>query len=146
MQYKVKVKNRTVKVWDSQGNYGWAKCHPEDKFDIGVGFKIAVDRINPGFEIGDKFRFRSTSIKKYCNGMDSAMSYVFAMPNFVGVRFCYNVSPFEVNMLNTEYTVQYSFMNYKTGDNLYIIEDKNGRYFCFKNLIKEKHGDTVYGV
>ena len=55
MQYKVKVKNRTVKVWDSEGNYGWAKCHPDDKFDVGVGFKVAVSRIKPGFEVCDRW-------------------------------------------------------------------------------------------
>lgn len=147
MQYKVKVKNRTVKVWDSQGNYGWAKCHPLDKFDVGVGFKIAVDRINSGFEIGDSFRFcTETDVGKYCDGTDSAMSYVFSMPNFVTVRFSYNVSPFVINSILTEYTVRYSFMNHKTGDRLYIVEDESGRYFCLKNLRKIKCGDIFYGV
>lgn len=56
MRYKVKVKNRTVKVWDSEGNYGWSKCHPLDEFDVGVGFKIAVSRIGEKPKTGGKVK------------------------------------------------------------------------------------------
>ena len=148
MQYKVKVKNRTVKVWDSKGNYGWAKCHPLDKFDVGVGLKIALDRINPGFEVNDVFQFNGlTDTKKYCSPDNySTMDYIYSMPSFVTVRYCYGISPFDVNPLDTAYTVRYAFMNYKCGDMLYIIEDEKGRYFCFKNLRKVKCGDIFYGV
>lgn len=147
MQYKVKVRNRTVKVWDSEGNYGWAKCHPDDKFDVGVGFKIAVSRIKPGFEVGDRLQLAWWGdSKKFCDTKDSAMDYVNAIPAYYAVRFCYGVKPWEVNTVDVEYFVRYSFMNYKSGDKLYIIEDNRGRLFCFKNLIKEKYGDTFYGV
>ena len=147
MQYKVKVKNRTVKVWDSEGNYGWAKCHPDDKFDVGVGFKIAVSRIKPGFDVGDKLQLAWYSeSKKFCDTNDSAMAYVNAIPAYDAVRYCYGVNPREVNTVCAEYFVRYSFTNYKNGDKLYIIEDDVGRLFCYKNLIKEKYGDIVYGV
>lgn len=147
MQYKVKVKNRTVKVWDSEGNYGWAKCHPDDKFDVGVGFKIAVSRIKPGFEVGDKLQLAWwIDNNKFCGTNDSAMAYVNAIPAYDAVRYCYGVNPWEVNPLGTEYFVRYAFMNYKSGDKLYIIEDNKGRLFCCKNLIKEIYWETVYGV
>ena len=74
------------------------------------------------------------------------MDYVVTIPSYYAIRFCYGVSPWEVNAVDEEYFVRYAFTNYKNGDNLYIIEDRYGRMFCFKNLIKEKHGGIVYGV
>ena len=147
MQYKVKVKNRTVKVWDNQGNYGWSKCHPEDKFDVGVGFKIAVSRIGQKLEIGDSFRLLwQGEDKKFCSKDDSAILYVYSLPDYDVMRFCYGTNPKSVNPVDMKYSVLYSFMNKKSGDTVYIIEDGYGRLFCYKNLIKEKHGDILYGV
>lgn len=147
MQYKVKVKNRTVKVWDSDGNYGWAKCHPLDKFDVGVGFKIAVSKIKPGFGNGDRFQLAWWGDrKKFCDTKDSAMVYVESIPSHDAFHFCYGVAPWEVNTVDEEYFIRYSLTNYISGDKLYIIEDNQGRLFCFKNLVKEEHGDAVYGV
>lgn len=147
MQYKVKVKNRTVKIWDNKGNYGWAKCHPEDKFDVGVGFKIAVSRIKQKLEIGDRFQllWRGED-KKFCNKDDSAILYVYSLPDYDVMRFCYGTNPKSVNPVDMEYSVLYSFANKKNGDTLYIIEDGYGRLFCYKNLIREKRGDILYGV
>lgn len=147
MRYKVKVKNRTVKVWDSDGNYGWAKCHLDDKFDVGVGFKIAVSRIGEKPKIGDKVKLSwKDDYKKFCDTDSVEMAHFCAMPRQYSIRFCYGVSPYLVNTKDTVYTVVHTETNRNNGDVLYFIEDKYGRIFCFKNLVKRKTKGDFYGI
>ena len=64
-EYYVSIKGNSIHVDDLMTwDYGESKCDPQDKFDVGEGVKVAMDRLierREGIKVGDKVTLKTAA-------------------------------------------------------------------------------------
>lgn len=79
---------KTVTATDEKGRKGIAKCSPEDKFSLGYGAKIAIERLDE-IKVGDEVVVTDAG-KCYCTY--ATFFDIYGIDVYTAARYCYGTS------------------------------------------------------
>ena len=85
---------KTVTATDEEGRKGIAKCSPEDKFSIGYGAKLAIERLDE-IKVGDEVVVTDTVL---CYNLFAKFFDIYGIDVYTAARYCYGTSvPYKMN-------------------------------------------------
>lgn len=76
---------KTVTATDEKGRKGIAKCSPEDKFSIGYGAKLAIERLDD-IKVGDEVVVTDTG---KCYRLFAKFFDIYGIDVYTAARYCY---------------------------------------------------------
>lgn len=109
----LKISEKEIEVKTTDGRVGVAKCHPDDKFDVLEGLRLAVDRALNSVTLtdSDKVYLRelqkmgcSDVIKDFVNGVEKITAYNDKSEKIVCSFYC-NIKRLESLKYGTGYNI-----------------------------------------